>query len=800
MARSLRRFLRGLLLPGSVRAREQQRWCNADSFPSGSYNFQLLRSRTDGDFVRHPDLLWSPNPYWNARAGLNAHVRELADRLGGSVYSDVLIVMHPADQRRTEASMLESWEDAATRELADCFDRLVATQGLSRSNPQRPLQVRFASDGDDELGLDLGLEPGEFATAMLPNLYLGPTKASAPLVEVFVARDEGGFVSVGTLWSDQLAFTVGAHPLDNHVEPDLADSAVYTVHRFPGEPGLHHKLSGARAERLLLETGSAHGGQTVRVVDPGRDRVVLEVMLVAARAAETELPLAAERGGRVAGATDLPELPFSPLPGAGPGDKTFLPEDFDLMTVGAVSILPEALPTPIHGLTQKATLLPRVHFSRVMEGYTMDLDRGGTLSPRAADPVARFDVRGNRLALVAVARELAIDGRPLRVGERVRLGDEHTIRWRGGELEVAAMRRPEPRWPYLARVSTAPRTTPLAAGGTWAIGRDGSSCDVPLPDRLTTENVHWLDRSDLDQIDVQGGRVPRSRFRTDAICVASKAAEIDLSGPTPTLRNPSASCALHVLRENGEVVQVKCGADLELELGDELLIGNALFGLATPAQTAAAVIEEPVVEPAALPERLLAGPGGRGRRPRVGGAAGRIVEPGRTYGALLGISPRAERAPVAVAPQPPTPPAERDLDELPVVDGMQLPTDCLPSLSLDFTAEVSGDTSDGFLTGHDGPLPLEAAGTVMEAEPGWFDAMELASQAPRTRVMDGPPPTPEPVAPPAERRPRGLHIPPARPTTPVGFRRRGGGGLPSFGLKAPAMTLPRPTAPSIPGD
>ncbi len=107
MTGRIKRLLRNLIVPGSIRAREEDRWCHADPFDSGSYNFQFLRSRSDGDFVRHPDLLWSPNPYWTARSGLNAHLREIADRLGGSVWSDVLLVLHPRDRARTQSSLLD---------------------------------------------------------------------------------------------------------------------------------------------------------------------------------------------------------------------------------------------------------------------------------------------------------------------------------------------------------------------------------------------------------------------------------------------------------------------------------------------------------------------------------------------------------------------------------------------------------------------------------------------------------------------------------------------------------------------
>ncbi len=755
----LKRLLGGLLVPGTLRAREEQRWCRADPFPSGSYNYQFLRSRAEGDFVRHPDLLWSPNPYWRARAGLNAHVRDLADQLGGSVYSDALIVLNPRDFARTEASMLESWARAARDELADCFERLVDSQGFVKAVPGRAFHLEVVPDGGDRVGTRLGLRPGEFATALLPNLHLEAGEDAVPLVEVFVSTGKGRFASAGTFWSDQLAFTVGAHALDNHTIPELDDSALYTLHRFQDQPGLHHRLNGERTDRLAIRTGEAHGGETVQVVDMGREKTLLEVMLVAARAPEAELPRPGEKAGRLGEGARL-DLPFGPLPG-GAEAGTILPEDVDLGSFGAFSIIPDSLPERIHTLSERGFLFQRVHFGAVMSGYTMDLERGGQLLPEAISPVARFEVRGERVSLTAVGRDLSVDGKPVRQAEQVPLrGASHEISWRGGSAEFTSLRRKDKRWPYLARLSAPRRGTPLAEGETYLLGRDGAACDVPLPDRASTRNILWRDGGKAETVETRSGRVARSRFRTDAILVASKAARIDLTDAGARLHNPSTSCPVHVLRPGGEVVHVKTEGSVDLEPGDELLVGNHVFALLAPGQSEAQKPKKPPAPPVdltSLPERLESGPGSRGRRPRVGGAAGKLVEPSRTYGALLGISPagsrpgttagsrpgttagsRPESAPVtAPPPMPPMPRVGPAAPRPPGGTADRLPTECAPSLSLDPTMEEPVDASgsasfldaDGdewLFGGGDSP---DGAMTIVDDQPDWEQLLAAAADS-----------------------------------------------------------------------
>jgi hypothetical protein len=797
MSGRLTRMLR-LFVPGSIRSREDARWCLADSLPSGTYNQQFLRSRAEGDFIRHPDYLWSPTPYWTARAGVNGHLRELADRLGGLVYSDLLIVLNPEDHARSEASLLTSWKRAAQAELAECFERLVASQGFVKAFPDRPLQLEVVRDGDPMIGATLGLKPGEFATALMPNLYLRPAPMSAPLVEVFVADERGRFGSVGTLYSDQVAFTVGAHALDNGRIERLGDSALYTLHRFPDQPGLHHKVNGERADRVVIETGTAHGGDTVRLVDRGRDKVLLEVMLVAARELDAELPAADEiRGPRPA--VGLPGfLPASHPPG------TILPEAFDLGTVGAFSIIPEALPQRIHSLTERGFLFQRLHFKAEMRGYHVELDRSGAIAPTVAQPIARLEVVDDRVSVLGIARDLAVDGAPLVPGKRLPLrAATHQLSWRDGSVEYRPLRRPgDRRWPYLARIDAPQRTTPLPEGEVWTVGRDSAECDVPLPDRSVTSNIQWRDGQQSGPVEVQGGKADRARFRTDAICVATRAASIDLTESTPALENLSTRCPLHVIRGT-EVLRLKRGSSVPLQDGDELLIGNLAFVLVGPGGERPREVEQ--LLPAG--ERHQEGPGTRGRRPRVGGTAGALVDRPRTVRAVLGIDPKADSQPPVQPPRVvPVRPTSRPLPQLAVVEIAEdaaddvalagLPTHALPSLSLD-------PTVDEWFSGGDGPLSLDGAPTIIDEDPDWTSLLRAAGSVEEAPALSPVPPTREFTAEEAKAVrlveepppiPRGLRVNVAIAPARRG-RRFGAGGLPGFGPRPHR----RPT-PSMSGD
>jgi len=763
--RPFRRLLHSLFLPSSIQSRERAKWCGVDRFPSGTYNDRFLRHRADGDFVRNPEYLWSPGPYWAARAGFDAHFRRLADQLGGAVYSDALLVLHPADHARTRASLLRSWEGAAANELADCWMRLVEAEGWALVMPGRSFHLRVLADGDPALGTPLGLEPGEFATGLFPNLHLGADPHAVPLVEVFVADPRGRFTSVGTMWSDQLAFSLGAHPLDNARPDALDDSCVYTVHRIPGEDGLHHRLGASQLDRLVLGTGSAQGGDTVQVVDATRDKVVLEVMLVAAQHLAAELPRVGERrdSPRVA----LPA--FAPLPAEPLG--TMIPGDLTFGTIGAFSIIPESMPDRVLTLVERGFLLQRVHFRDVMRGYRMEIDRDGRIGPKVPRPVATLEVLEDRVAVTAVERDLSVDGAPLPNGETRTLDGRHELTWRGGALTYGSVRRVKDRkWPYLACITAPRRTTPLPEGEAYSIGRDGRSCDVPLPDRSVVDNIVWRDGATTGPVLVQGGTVDRRTFRTDAICVATKAASLDLSD-APSITNLSVSCAVHVMREDGEMVRLRKDATAALRAGDEIFVGNQVFSLVGMGQDEAplrfgARRAEPAPPPTPRRAVVLAE---TGRRPLAGGRRPPVAR-NNTVGALLGV------------------------DRI----GPAVPTDQLQSLHLDPT------------TAGDGPTILGPSPGLMDGMPTILDgaSFDVVADLRSPFAADDEPveDVPEIAELLLQGLPRGLRIdtfqgdPPAPPRAmppPSRFPRR---ALPGFGpIPAPRAPL-LSELPSLQGD
>jgi len=719
----LKNLLRSLFLPGSIQAKERSKWCGVDRFPGGFFNDRFMLHDVEGDFVRNPEYLWSPGPYWAARAGLDAHFRRLADQLGGSVYSDALLVLHPEDYSRTRGALLKSWDAAVENELSDCWARLVEAQGWSLAMPGRRFHLRVLPDGDSRLGGSLGLSPGQFATALMPNLHFGADDAAVPLAEVFAADSRGRFQSVGTLWSDQLAFTIGAHALDNGRIEDLGDSAIYSVHRIPGEPGLHHRVGAGREDRIVLRSGHALGGDTIRVVDGTRDKLLVEVMLVAAKHLAAEV-----RDGKMPAArrADAPRvaLPAFMPAGLSVAGGTILPEDLDLGEIGAFSIVPESLPDRLFRLVERGFLLQRVQFRAVMCGYTVEIDRDGRIAPKVAAPVAVIQVLDDRVSVKAMERDLAVDGQPLAPGGERALDDlTHELSWRGGSVTWSSMRRSRDRkWPYLGSFTAPPRTTPLAEGDRYTIGRDSRQCDVPLPDRPVADNILWRDGETSGEVQVHGGAVDRRSFRTDAICVATRAAAIDLAEDEPSLTNLSPSCPIHVLRADGETVRLRKDASTKLGPSDELCIGNQLFSLIAPG--ASEVPLRSLGAPAPAPASTVPRPGETNtrrrasqlaetaRRPSAGGRPAPIAAH-RTYGQLLGAGVVEEASPIAqIGPSP---------------------TDMLPSIDLDPT--TLGDRPTIL---DDSPVAIPVVATPVVASSGSWVQAQLAEGTPT--VMGSAPP------------------------------------------------------------
>lgn len=572
MASGLGRWLKTLVSRGS--GTDQERYLAIDDLENGYYNYRLMRFRSDGDLVRYPDYIWSSAGYWAARGGLSVHLEELAEALEGAIYSDILVVLNREDRKRCLERLVMSWDDQLEALVDKQVERMIAERGWRLATPGRPVRMRVVGDGDVAMGGEpVGLEEGEFATALLPSLYHGPVESSRPLAEVFVrvpkeVGGKGGFRSVGTFYDDQLAFTIGRHWLDNGRDLLLPASALYTLHRFPGQAEINHRLNADLADRYSMVRTSSGQGDTITIQEIASSRPVLEVMLI---------PDGVERAR---------SLPRDPRPAAGDPLGTLIPDGEPAF--GGLTMIPEPEPVPSLVLSRRAVLLQRVHFSGVMRGYHMDVTADGTIVPQHPAPAARFRVEDGEVHFEPLRRDITLDGVPTRAGRRQLLDKlVHTVCFGNVTLEYrAAPRRDDPRWPYLAEITVPAEPTELAVGGTYRVGRDRRKCEIPLPDRAVIENILWHPSVNRQgAIRTRTGEVPVESFTTDSIMVAGRHAELDLRGSEPKVRALSKVCPVFVRRADKSVLRLiaREGSTAQpLAAGDELLIGNALFRVILP--------------------------------------------------------------------------------------------------------------------------------------------------------------------------------------------------------------------------
>jgi hypothetical protein len=227
-------------------------------------------------------------------------------------------------------------------------------------------------------------------------------------------------------------------------------------------------------------------------------------------------------------------------------------------------------------------------------------------------------------------------------------------------------------WPYLGEIRRSGLGTYLDFGASYRIGRD-RRCKVRLPDEPHNENIAWLASvGGGATIRSRTGDIPKSRFYTDSIMVASEHAELDLSA-APSLKSLARHCFTYVRRgEEYLALFPREGAggrhDADLVPGDEILVGNCLFAVSYPPSAPPQAASLPPAAPkfdaaslAAAADHVL--PGGRSRTvdPVVAGGLGeRGPAPRPIDLAAVSASSEAARTPSkrgrASQTMPPPPP------------------------------------------------------------------------------------------------------------------------------------------------
>lgn len=543
-----------------------------DPDPANSfYASRLRKHHADGDLVDDPGQIWSSASFGGRKGGLLAHL--MAERgEGPGSFTDVLIIVNAADAKRAAAwSGAEPWAEHASQLISMAFDRFAAKEGFLLPHPRRPLRYWFISDGSKEmLNQSYGLAPGEFVTGLLPNLYIGPSANSRPVLSVHMNLPGvwEGYKEVGQLYSDQLLFTLGRHWLDNFHHPALQEPGLYRLQQLPSGT-LIHEISPELQDRYIVRSDRVDGASVITIVE--RDGRPLAFLVLAVMDVQAEAPSAHAQPGSGASAPQMQTLRTISVADA--GKKTIVPGEISGRTLT---------------LQERGALLQKVHFSAFMEGYDVYVGSNGQMATMLPAPRATIQVRGRKVTLLSQSEGVRVGNRPLPVGQSVPLQGEMEINIDGHPLQYRDLSDIAVEgWPYLGELRRPGMGTYLEFGGSFRIGRD-RRCKVRLPDEPHNDNICWLPQVDNGTtIRARNGEIPKSRFYTDSIMVASEHLELDLSRE-PAARSMARHC-YSFIRRGTRILPLfpregsqEGTREATLEAGDELLVGNCLFGMTWP--------------------------------------------------------------------------------------------------------------------------------------------------------------------------------------------------------------------------
>ncbi|MEM6930584.1 MAG: hypothetical protein AAF602_26845, partial [Myxococcota bacterium] len=476
------------------------------------------------------------------------------------------------------------------------------------------------------IGQNLGLQRGEFVTGLLPNLYTGPVRGSYPVIGVHVNLPGvwEGYHEVGRLHNDQVLFTLGNHWLDNFSHPSLEQAALYRLRQYP-DGSFVHIVNPDLQDRYEV-TSTDQGGASVLTLAT-RDGVPLAYLVLAV----IDPPAIRPARPPARPGIQMPKPPVQPTPRA--EDRSngvpsiappmLLDEDDDggaagqpgesskKANLGGKTIIPDTPSERIFTFQERGALLQRVHFSAFMLGYDVYLGSRGELGTHVEDPAATFQVRKRSVALVAHVEGVMVGGRTVPAGLEVPIEGDVRIEVAGQQLEYRDLRHIKIEgWPYVGEIRRPASSTYMIWGEDYQVGRS-RECRVVLPDEPRNENIHWKPSvGDGSTIRARTGEIPKSRFYTDSIMVASEHSTIDLRGDVPRAVCTARHCYVYV-RRHGDVVPLHPTSSsndpksTELAPGDEVLIGNCLFHVGySPAEGSAAPSPRPAHSADALSDHV----------------------------------------------------------------------------------------------------------------------------------------------------------------------------------------------------
>jgi hypothetical protein len=519
------------------------------------YNFRLRRHQVEGSILNEPLTIWGHYGEGRPGEGLAAHVSdEVTDNTVD--YTDVLIILSTDDYAKAD----KTWVQRAEQVLTFSFANYCETNQVKTPFTDRPLGVHILCDGSSALkNSSFKLKKNEFITGLVPNLYSHPLPSSTMDLSIHAAIPAcwEGFREVGQFYDDQALFTLGNHWLDNFQHDGLRHSAIYQLYRGPNGEFRH------------MVNPDLHGQFIISACFQNDTNIVILADLSGEPIAYFVLSVCGSNAGSLQAATTLDEMQSETIIPEGPAQRLF-------------------------GLKECGALLQKIHFKRFMDGYDVYLSRTGELSTLADEVAATFEVRRTSVALAAEMPGVSVDGTSLEPGERVQLIEEHVIHIPGHTIEYSNLKTREiAGWPYVGEIRRPAASIYIPWGHSYQIGRS-HECRVILPDETNNTNIKWLESvASGAMIQSKSGDIPKAKFYTDSIMVGSQHGQIDLTKNAPVLTCVNRNCYTFVRRQ-GEIHSLhptksdKGRHAIDVQIGDQLLIGNCLFEISfeKPGQTA----------------------------------------------------------------------------------------------------------------------------------------------------------------------------------------------------------------------
>lgn len=554
------------------------------------YNHRARRHFTPRSIAAEPLRLWTTHEAGTPGSGLRQHLEEVL--LDDRPFTDVFLVL-AGDDFDEAAQADPTFSETVSRVIGDAYEDLL--RSIGRSRPERRLGVWLLREASAEVGgRDFGLLPGEFLTGVVPNLYRTPGSTSKAVVALHVNLFGvwgSDYREVGRLYDDQLLFTLGNHWLDNFSHPALREPALFSIRRDErGE--IVHIVNPDAADRYQITAQDRDGISILTLATVQGDAVAYIVLWSVVEEPVVEpAPAPAVTAERDVAELELSDL--EPLDEPAPAEPEV---ELEPVRRASRTILSESHKDRIFTFQERGALFQKVHFSAFMLGYDVYLGYRGEVGTVVDGIAATFQIRKKTVSLQANGAGVVLNGELVPQGEARVLEGDSVIEVGTQRLEYRDLHLVDVEgWPYMGEVRRPAASTYMLWGRSYPVGRS-RECRVVLPDEPRNDNIVWKPKmGDGDTIHTKNGDIPKARFYTDSIMVASEHAVVDLEGETPQIVSQARNCYSFVRR--GDKVSELYPTSTEtqpqklfLEPGDEVLVGNCVFvATFTPAEGRAVV-------------------------------------------------------------------------------------------------------------------------------------------------------------------------------------------------------------------